>query len=110
LGDEHVSNEGQPQLDHFDFFLAVFFFADFFVAFLLAFFLRVAAAFLAEADFAFLERAAEAAPPIFPPFFAAELSTFLPRPEPLFLPPPVMSLTVAQARRLASFFLTPRSS
>src|SRR5690606_18902106 len=80
------------------------------LAFFLAFFLRVAAAFLADADLAFLDRAAEASPPFLPPFLAAEVSVFLPRPEPLFLPPPLISLTVAHARRLASFFLTPRSS
>src|SRR5580704_10151482 len=33
-----------------------------------------------------------------------------PRPEPLFLPPPVSLLTVAQARRSASFSETPRDS
>jgi len=52
----------------------------------------------------------EAAPPFRPPFFAGALSSFLPRPEPLFLPPPVSLLTVAQARRFASFSGVPRSS
>ena len=35
---------------------------------------------------------------------------FLPRPEPLFLPPPVSLFTVAHARRSASFFEVPRFS
>jgi hypothetical protein len=42
-----------------------------------------------------------ARPPIFPPLRAGERLTFLPRPEPLRLPPPVILLTVAQARRFA---------
>ena len=55
-------------------------------------------------------RAADTSPPFFPPFFAGALLTALPRPEPLFLPPPVVALTVAQARRLASSSPTPRLS
>ena len=35
---------------------------------------------------------------------------FLPRPDPLFLPPPVSLFTVAHARRAASFRDSPRSS
>jgi len=67
-------------------------------------------ALLADALLAFFDRAADAAPPFLPPFFAADLSSSLPRPEPLFFPPPVMSLTVAQAVFVASFFCTPRAS
>ena len=72
--------------------------------------LRVAAAFLADFDFAAFDRLAEAAPPLRPPFFAGALFVFLPRPEPLFLPPPLDAFTVAQARLSASFFFTPRFS
>src|SRR5437868_8019300 len=50
------------------------------------------------------------APPFFPPFFEDDLSSFLPRPEPLFLPPPEALLTVPHARRSASFFDVPRFS
>src|SRR5690606_20111867 len=60
--------------------------------------LRVAAAFLAERDFAAFERLAEAAPPLRPPFFAGALFVALPRPEPDLLPPPSEALTVAHAR------------
>ncbi len=42
-----------------------------------------------------------------PPFLAGALLTFLPRPEPDFLPPLVDLFTVAQARFLAVFFETP---
>ena len=49
-----------------------------------------------------------AAPPSRPPFFAGALFTFLPRPEPLFFPPPVIAFTVAHARFLAVFFDVPR--
>jgi hypothetical protein len=49
-------------------------------------------------------------PPLRPPFFAGSLFSFLPRPEPLFLPPPLLLFTVAQARRSASFSETPRFS
>src|SRR5215468_2331240 len=70
---------------------------------------RVLAAFLAEADLAAAERLAEAALPLRPPFFAGALLTGLPFPDPLFLPPPVILLTVAHARRSASSSPTPRS-
>jgi hypothetical protein len=66
-----------------DFFLALFFFADFF---------------------------AVAAPPLRPPFSAGSLFLGLPRPEPLFSPPPLSAFTVAHAFRLAVFFESPRSS
>ena len=69
---------------------------------------RVAAAFLAEAERAALGRRAAARPPFFPPFFDGARFSFLPRPEPLFLPPPVSSFTVAHARRAASPRDTPR--
>ena len=54
-------------------------------------------------------RAAEA-PPLRSPVRAGCLFVFLPRPEPLFFPPPLVLLTVAQALRSASFFGTPRFS
>ena len=47
-------------------------------------------------------REAEALPPILPPLRRGEVSSACPRPEPLFLPPPVSLFTVAQARRSAS--------
>src|SRR3954453_10490304 len=76
--------------------------------------LRVAAAFFAERERAAAGRLAEAlpprGPPIRPPFFAETLVSGTPRPEPLLLPPPVSLLTVAQARRSASFSGVPRSS
>src|SRR5262245_57511062 len=87
-----------------------FFEDDFLAPFLLALRARVLAAFFADADLAATERAAEARPPNRPPFFAGALLTFLPRPEPLFFPPPVLLLTVAHARRSASSFGIPRSS
>src|SRR5690606_23434320 len=95
-----------------DFFLVDFFLvvAAFFLADFLAFFLRVAAAFWTLSDRSSFDRAAEAAPPFWPPFLAGPLSVSLPRPDPLFLPPPLMSFTVAQPRFLASFLPTPRSS
>ncbi|MBV8781619.1 MAG: hypothetical protein JO353_09495 [Phycisphaerae bacterium] len=71
---------------------------------------RVRAAFFADFDRAPLERPAEALPPFLPPFFAGRLLVFLPRPEPDFLPPPDILFSVAQARRSASFFDTPRFS
>jgi hypothetical protein len=46
-------------------------------------------------------------PPLRPPFLELAWLSFLPRPEPDFLPPPDSLLTVAQARELASFFETP---
>ena len=61
------------------------FFELFFALFLVA---RVFAAFFADADFAAFDRFAAALPPLRPPFFAGALFTGLPRPEPLFLPPP----------------------
>jgi hypothetical protein len=64
---------------------------------------------LAEADRAAAERPADAAPPLRPPFFAGAFLVGLPLPDPLFLPPPDILLTVAQARRSASFSPTPRS-
>jgi hypothetical protein len=75
-----------------------------------AFRFRVAAAFRADAERADLGRAAEARPPALPPFRDELLLVFLPRPEPLFFPPPDSLFTVAQARRSASSFETPRSS
>jgi hypothetical protein len=76
--------------------------------------LRVVAAFFAERDRAAAGRLADAlpprGPPIRPPRFEESLVSGTPRPEPLLLPPPVSLLTVAQARRSASFLPTPRSS
>jgi hypothetical protein len=48
-----------------------------------------------------------AAPPFLPPRLEGVVSFFLPRPEPLFLPPPSCAFTVAYARRSASFFESP---
>jgi hypothetical protein len=45
-----------------------------------------------------------------PPFADAVRLVALPRPDPLFLPPPVSLLTVAHARRSATFLLVPRFS
>jgi hypothetical protein len=53
---------------------------------------------------------AVAAPPFFPPFLAGALFSFFPRPDPERLPPPSLALTVAHARRAASFAPTPRFS
>src|SRR6202048_1138126 len=79
-----------------------------------AFRLRVAAAFFAARDRAAAGRLAEAlpprGPPILPPRFEDTLVSGTPRPEPLLLPPPVSLLTVAHARRSASFLPTPRCS
>jgi hypothetical protein len=72
--------------------------------------LRVAAAFRAEAERAAAERRADARPPSLPPLREGAVFFLLPRPEPLFLPPPVSAFTVAQARRSDSFFGTPRLS
>src|SRR5690606_3820950 len=71
------------------------------------FFLRVAAAFFAEAERAEAGRLDEASPPLRPPLREAALLSFVPRPEPDFLPPPSSLLTVAQARRSASSLPTP---
>ena len=68
------------------------------------------AAFRAEAERAEAGRRAEAAPPLWPPFLLEAWLSFLPRPLPDFLPPPVSLFTVAQARRLASFDPVPRFS
>src|SRR5260221_485289 len=47
-------------------------------------------------------------PPIRPPLWAGSWFSAFPRPEPDFFPPPVILLTVAQARRSASSLETPR--
>jgi hypothetical protein len=74
------------------------------------FFRRVEAALRAEAEREDFDREAEARPPIRPPFLDELRLVFFPRPEPLFLPPPVSLFTVAQARRSASRRETPRFS
>jgi hypothetical protein len=71
---------------------------------------RVEAAFLAEELREDLEREAAARPPFLPPFRAELRLVFLPRPDPLFFPPPVSLFTVAQARRSDSPRETPRFS
>ena len=71
---------------------------------------RVAAALRADAEREDLEREAAARPPLLPPLRDELLLVFFPRPEPLFLPPPVSLFTVAQARRSASLRETPRFS
>ena len=71
---------------------------------------RVEAAFRADAEREDFEREAEARPPFFPPFREELRFDFLPRPEPLFLPPPVSLFTVAHARLSASRRETPRFS
>jgi hypothetical protein len=91
-------------------FFVLDFFALFFDAALPALLARVLAAFFADADLAAADREAEAFPPFFPPFFAGALLVFLPRPDPLFFPPPLILFTVAQARRSASPSETPRFS
>jgi hypothetical protein len=68
---------------------------------------RVAAPFRAAAERDALDR--EAAP-LRPPLRDELLLLFLPRPDPLFLPPPSSLFTVAQARRSASRRETPRFS
>src|SRR4051812_46344482 len=50
------------------------------------------------------------APPFRPPARLALRLVVLPRPDPLFLPPPVSLLTVAHARCSATFFGVPRFS
>jgi hypothetical protein len=71
--------------------------------------LRLAAVLLDSVD---AERAAAGrfAAAFFAPRFADVFVAFLARPDPLFLPPPVSLLTVAQARRSASSSETPRLS
>src|SRR5690606_10021430 len=64
--------------------------------------LRVRAALRADAARAAAGRLAAARPPILPPLRDAAWLVFLPRPEPLFLPPCDSLLTVAHARRAAS--------
>jgi hypothetical protein len=72
--------------------------------------LRVAAAFRAALEREDFEREADALPPFLPPLREELRLVFLPRPEPLFFPPPVSLFTVAQARRAASRPETPRFS
>jgi len=72
--------------------------------------LRVAAAFLVDAERAAAGRAAAALPPSLPPLRDGAWFSALPRPLPLFFPPPVSLFTVAQARRSASPSLRPRCS
>ena len=71
---------------------------------------RVAAALRADADRADLGLEAAARPPALPPFFAGPLLILRPRPDPDFLPPPVIAFSVAHARRAASSRGTPRRS
>jgi hypothetical protein len=71
---------------------------------------RVAAALRAAAERADFGRDAEALPPVRPPLRAGAFDVRLPRPEPLFFPPPDILFSVAQARRAASFRGTPCSS
>jgi hypothetical protein len=68
---------------------------------------RVEAALRAAAEREDFEREADARPPIRPPLREELRLVFFPRPEPLFLPPPVSLFTVAQARRSASRRETP---
>src|SRR5262245_46796398 len=70
----------------------------------------VAAAFFADLDLSADGRFAEARPPRLPPLCDEEVSFARATPDPLFLPPWSCLLTVAQARRSASFSVTPRSS
>lgn len=71
---------------------------------------RVEAALRAVLERDDFERLAEARPPFLPPLREELRLLFLPRPEPLFFPPPVSLFTVAQARRAASPRDTPRFS
>ena len=57
--------------------------------------LRVAAAFFAEAERSAAEREADALPPAWPPLRDGAWFTAWPRPDPVFLPPPVSLFTVA---------------
>jgi hypothetical protein len=72
--------------------------------------LPVAAALLAAAERSAAGRLADAWPPSRPPFCDEAWVSGRPRPEPLFFPPPLSLLTVAQALRSASFSGTPRDS
>ena len=72
--------------------------------------MRVAAAFLADADRWAGVRAADAAPPFRPPRLLDTFVSGTPRPDPDWFPPPSSLLTVAQARLSASFSGTPRLS
>ncbi len=83
-------------------------FQDF--AFAAWFRLRVAAAFLADAERSSAVREADAAPPFVPPTLLDTLVSAFPRPLPDLLPPPDSLFTVAQARLSATSFDTPRSS
>ena len=74
------------------------------------FFLRVAAAFFAEAERCSGVRALEAAPPFLPPALLDSWLSGTPRPLPDLLPPPDSLLTVAQARASASPSGTPLRS
>jgi hypothetical protein len=74
------------------------------------FLVRVDAALRAALEREDFERVADARPPFLPPFREELRLVFLPRPEPLFFPPPVSLFTVAQARRAASRPDTPRFS
>ncbi|NUQ76005.1 MAG: hypothetical protein HUU21_20895 [Polyangiaceae bacterium] len=69
--------------------------------------LLVAAAFFAALERLALDRLAWL---FLPPSLAEAVFSALPRPDPLFLPPPVCLLTVAHARFSASFFGVPRFS
>ena len=75
---------------------------------LLALRLRVDTALRAALEREDFDRVAEARPPFLPPLRDELRLVFLPRPEPLFFPPPVSLFTVAQARRSASRRETPR--
>src|SRR5690242_13785833 len=72
--------------------------------------LRVSAAFFAEAERSAALRLADAWPPFLPPLRDDSWVSGTPRPLPDLLPPPSSLLTVAQARRSASFSGTPRDS
>ena len=68
---------------------------------------RVLAALRADSDLDCEERAAEAVPPLFPPFRAGALFSGFPRPEPECFPPPSILFTVAHALFSASGSGTP---
>lgn len=75
-----------------------------------AFCLRVAAAFLADADRSSGVREADADPPILPPRLLDTFVSGTPLPLPDLFPPPDSLLTVAHARLFASCGGTPRLS